>query len=173
MLNPINYALSKVIDFTISFSPASIEKYIHALRTRYPGISNDELAYMLVNRKSVKNGFIGAVSGLGSIITLPITVPANLIATWRIQAFMAYSIAYIYGHTFNTDDLKTDLYLIMAGDSAKEALKNIGITAGKEVTKKAVQKYITRDLMKKIWEVIGQKIISKAGEKSLISFMKM
>lgn len=69
--------------------------------------------------------------------------------------------------------MKTDLYLILAGDSAKEALKRIGIEVSKGVTKKAVQKYITRDVMVKIWKVVGQKIITKAGEKSLTSFMKM
>ena len=86
---------------------------------------------------------------------------------------MAFSIAYVYGHTQDTTDLKTDLYLILAGDSAKEALKRIGIEVSKAFTKKAVQKYITRDIMVKIWKVIGQKIITKAGEKSLTSFMKM
>ena len=50
---------------------------------------------------------------------------------------MAFSIAYIYGHTENTTDLKTDLYLILAGDSAKEALKRLGIEISKDITKKS------------------------------------
>lgn len=36
-----------------------------------------------------------------------------------------------------------------------------------------VNKYITREIMVKIWKVVGQKIITKAGEKSLTSFVKM
>lgn len=126
-----------------------------------------------MNRKSVKNGFIGAITGLGGVITLPVAIPSDLICTWRIQASMAFSIAYAYGHTKDTTDLKMDLYLILAGDSAKEALKRVGIEVSKNVTKKAVQKYITRDVMVKIWKVVGQKIITKAGEKSLLSFTKM
>lgn len=86
---------------------------------------------------------------------------------------MAFSIAYIYGHTKDTTDLKTDLYLILAGDSAKEALKRFGIEVSKSVTKKAVDKYITREIMVKIWKVVGRKIITKAGEKSLTSFIKL
>ena len=86
---------------------------------------------------------------------------------------MAFSIAYIYGHTENTTDLKTDLYLSLAGDSAKEALKRLGIEISKDITKKAVNKYITRDVMVKIWKVVGRKIITKAGEKSMTSFVKM
>ena len=49
---------------------------------------------------------------------------------------MAFSIAYIYGHTKETTDLKTDLYIILAGDSAKEALKRFGIEVSKGITKR-------------------------------------
>jgi hypothetical protein len=131
------------------------------------------LAKKIIYRKSIKNGLIGAVTGLGGLITLPVSIPTDLIWSWRVQASMAFSIAYVYGHTKDTTDIKTDLYLILAGDSVKEALKRLGIEVSKNITKKAVQKFITRDIMVKIWKVIGQKIITKAGEKSLTSFMKM
>lgn len=55
----------------------------------------------------------------------------------------------------------------------KEALKQMGIELSKAVTKKAVQKYITKDIMLKIWRAVGRKIITKAGEKSLTSFVKL
>ena len=126
-----------------------------------------------MHRKSIKSGLIGGFTGLGGLITLPVSIPADLVCSWRIQASMAFSIAYIYGHTKDTKDLKTDLYIILAGDSAKEALKRFGIEISKNITKKAVDKYITRDVMVKIWKVVGQKIITKAGEKSMTSFMKM
>ena len=50
---------------------------------------------------------------------------------------MAFAIAHVYGHTHNTADLKTDIYIILAGNSAKEALKTAGIQITKEITKKA------------------------------------
>lgn len=165
--------LETVMDYVISTDSVTIEAYVDKLHEQNPGISSDELAKKVLNRKSVKNGFVGAVTGLGGLITLPVSIPADLICSWRIQASMAFSIAYIYGHTNDTTDLKTDLYLIMAGDSAKEALKRFGIEVSKGITKKAVNKYITRDVMVKIWKVVGQKIITKAGEKSLTSFMKL
>ena len=86
---------------------------------------------------------------------------------------MAFSVAYVYGHTPETTDLKTDFYIIMAGDVAKEGFKKLGIEVSKELTKRAVQRYVTKDVMKKIWKVLGRKIITKAGEKSTTSFMKM
>lgn len=166
-------ALEKIISWVISVDTVKIETYVESLRSQNQGISNDDLAKKILNRKSFKNGLVGAVTGLGGFITLPVTIPTDLAMSWRLQASMAFSIAYVYGHNPETTDLKTDLYLILAGDSAKEALKRFGIEASKAATKKAVDKYITREVMQKIWNVLGQKIITKSGEKSLTSFTKL
>lgn len=165
-------ALEKLVDVFIS-NPDSIKSYVNKLRSQNKRISNDDLAKKIVTRKSFKNGLVGAATGIGGLITLPVTVPADLVGSWKIQITMALSVAYVYGHTNSTTDLKTDIFLILAGDSAKEALKRVGIEVGKSLTKKAVEKFITKELMKRITSLIGRKIITKAGEKSLTSFMKM
>jgi hypothetical protein len=165
--------LDHILDFVISADHVKIEAYVDKLVEQNKGISCDELAKKILHRKSIKNGLIGAITGLGGLITLPVSIPTDLISSWRIQASMAFSIAYVYGHTKDTTDLKTDLYLILAGDSAKEAMKRLGIEVSKSITKKTVEKFITKDIMLKIWSVVGRKVITKAGEKSLISFTKM
>lgn len=165
--------LENIIDWIVSADPINVSVYVDKLREQHSGISDTELARKIVSRKSLKNGLVGAATGVPGVIALPATVPTDLIASWRIQATMAVAVACVYGHTPETTDLKTDVYLILAGDAAKEALKRVGIQISKEVTKKAIDKYITREVMKKIWKVVGQKIITKAGEKSLTSFMKM
>jgi len=166
-------ALVTLIDWMIEKGQADVDQYVAKLRLQNQGISNDDLAKKIVNRKSAKNGLVGAATGVGGLITLPVTVPADLVASWRIQIFMAISIAHVYGHNIKTTDIKTDIYLILAGDSAKEALKRVGIEVAKGATKKVVNKYITREVMVQIWKIIPKKIITKAGEKSLTSFMKM
>ena len=166
-------SLDTILDHVISVDSTSIEAYVDKLWAQHPNISRDTLAKRILQRKSIKSGLIGAITGLGGLISLPVAIPADLACSWRIQASMAFSIAYVYGHTKDTTDLKTDLYLILAGNAAKDALKAIGIEVAKDVTKRALDKYITRDVMVKIWKVVGRKIITKAGEKSLTSFTKM
>ncbi len=166
-------ALDNVMDNVVRTSGEKIHLYMDKLKEQNPELSNEELAKKILNRKAFKNGLVGAVAGVGGLITLPVSVPADLVTSWKIQISTALAIAYIYGHTIHTTDLKTDIYLILAGNSAKEALKRIGIEASKGITKNAIQKYITRETMKKIWKVVGQKVITKAGEKSITSFMKM
>ncbi|MDD2480678.1 MAG: EcsC family protein [Lutispora sp.] len=165
--------LEQIIDWVISVDSLKTETYVNTLRKQNPAISNEKLAKKILNRKSFKNGLVGAATGLGGLLILPVAVPTDLAFSWRIQAYMAFSIAYVYGHAPQTTDLKTDLYLILAGDSAKEVLKRFGIEASKAATKKVVDRYITKEVMQKIWKVLGQKIITKAGEKSFTSFAKM
>lgn len=165
--------LTKIVDWMIDNSIGDVTIYIQELRKKNVGISNDDLARKIVNRKTLKNGLVGAATSAGGFITLPIAVPADLIASWKIQIFMAMSIAHVYGLEPDNADLRTDVYLILAGDSAKEALKRVGIEISKGVTKKAIQKYITREIMVKIWKIVPQKIITKAGQKSMTSFMRM
>jgi len=166
-------ALEKVIDWMIETGQPDINEYVKKIKSNNTGISRDELAKKIVRRKSMKNGLVGAATGVGGLITLPISVPVDLIVSWKIQVFMAMTIAKVYGQSIETADLKTDIYIILAGDSAKEALKRAGIEVGKGVTKKAVSKCITKEVMKKIWKIVPQKIITKAGQKSMTSFMKM
>lgn len=166
-------ALARFMDWVVNTEPDKVKAYVDKLRSQNPGISDGDLAKKIVRRKTLKSGMVGASTGLPGIIALPVTVPADLVASWRIQAFMAMCVAYVYGHTAQTTDLKTDLYIILAGDKAKETLKRIGIEVTKTVTKKGIEKYVTREVMKKIWSVVGRKIITKAGEKSLTSFMRM
>jgi hypothetical protein len=165
--------IDQFIDNFLNTKPPEIVAYVEKLREQNPGISQVQLARKIRNRKSMKNGLVGAATGIGGLITLPVTVPADLIATWKIQIALAFTVAYIFGHTKESTDLKTDIYLILAGSSAQEALKKVGVETIKGVTKKAVEKHITREVMKKIWKIIPSKIITKAGEKSLTSFMKM
>ena len=167
------FSLQKVFDWVIEQDYSTIQAYVDKFREQNPDLDNDELAEKIVSRSAMKNGLLGALSGLGGLITLPVTVPADVVGSWRIQATMVLAIAYVYGHTNKTTDLKTDLYIVLAFDAAKEALKRAGIAVGKAATRKAVQKYVTQAVMMKIWAVLGRKIISKAGEKSVANLMRM
>lgn len=165
-------ALDKIINLFIT-KPQSIRAYVNKLRFQNANINKDNLAKKIVNRKSFKSGLVGAATGIGGLITLPVAIPADLIASWKLQITMALAVAYVYEHNQDTTDLKTDIYLILAGNSAKEALKRFSIETGKAITKKTISKYINIGVMKKIWTIVGRKIITKAGQKSITSFTKL
>lgn len=69
-----------------------IEEYINQLRRLNSNITNEALVKKILSRKSLQAGGIGALCGLGGIFTVPITMPANMYYTFKIQARIVLSI---------------------------------------------------------------------------------
>ncbi len=162
-----------VLSDTIKNEAVNIEKYVNQLRRLNPEINDKDLVEKIISRKSLRSGSIGAICGLGGILTMPITMPADMYYSFKIQARLVLSIAFIYGWDLTNEETATDILLVMGGNVGINALKKAGIKLGEEFVKKGVEKLITREVMKKINRIVSRKIITKAGEKSLTSFTKM
>lgn len=165
--------LDSYIDKFLDEKTEKIDEFVEKFREENPDLSNLQLTKKLRNKKSLNNGFVGAVAGVGGLLTLPVTIPADLVATWRIQIALIYAIAHIFGFSNDKHSLKTDIYLILAGKQADEIMEELGIDTLKEVTKKAVQKHLFRELSGRILIIVPQKIIIRATEKSVSHFMKL
>ncbi|GBC60131.1 hypothetical protein DENIS_1076 [Desulfonema ishimotonii] len=166
-------ALEKIVTRTIDTALPSISDYVDGLRQKNPELTSYELARKIVRRKAMKSGLVGAVTGAGGAISMPVSIPAEVIATWHIQVSMILAVAHTFDQTGDTADLRTDIFLIIAGNSVKEALKQVSIEAGKEITEKAIRQYITREMAEKAGRAVSRKVIARAGEKSLASSMKL
>jgi len=94
----------------------------------------------LVRWETSKNFTSGFLTGLGGILTLPVTVPSALGAAWIIQARLAGAIAVIYGHALSEDRVRTLVLLSLAGDAAKEVLKDVGIQIGRQALEQLLLK---------------------------------
>ena len=76
-----------VMDYLLSTDYIAIEAYVDKLREQNNNISCDELAKKILHRKSIKNGLIGAITGVGGLITLPVSIPSDLLVhgEFRLQ----------------------------------------------------------------------------------------
>ena len=93
------------------------------------------------NTKAATSGF---VTGLGGLITLPITVPVHITSVLFLQVRMIAAIAILGGHDVNDDRVRTLVYACLAGNAAKEVLRNVGIRVGEKLTISAINS-ITRE----------------------------
>ena len=65
--------------------------------------TDDKRVDALIRWETTKNFTAGFIAGLGGAITLPITIPGSVAASWLIQARMVGAIACIYGHDPRSD----------------------------------------------------------------------
>lgn len=141
---------------------------VERARRRNPGLSQDQLARLVVKRGTRRVGAASFATGFGGAPTLALNISSVL----TLQASLVLAVAAVYDE-LDSPDLRQDLVLILAGNSAVTALRRFGVAAANDMGKKWVQKNVTRETMKQVNKVVSRKILTKAGEKSLTSFVKL
>lgn len=134
--------------------------------------SNDERIESLIRWETSKNFTSGFLTGLGGILAMPVAVPAALGASYVVQARMAAAIAAIYGHDLNSDKVRTFVLLSVAGNSAKEVIKDVGIKAGNKSLEKLLMS-IPGKVLIEINKKVGYRLLTKAGEKGAVNLIKV
>ncbi len=121
--------------------------------------SLEEQVDSLIKWQVAKAATSGFVTGLGGVMIMPLTVPANIASVIYIQIRMIAAIAYMGGHDIREDRVKSLIYICMVGNGAKELLKDMSVKAGER-------------LAAKIAEKVSTNIASKTGQKSVTSLGK-
>ncbi|MCP4191472.1 MAG: EcsC family protein [Planctomycetaceae bacterium] len=165
----------KLIDWLINSDPEQIRDDVQRLRERYPEAADEELVEKLVVIQSIKNGLVGAATGVTGFLAIPVALPVDLLASWKIQINLAMCIAHLYGNALDRRDvqqLKTDILAIMAGSSREETIEVMGVEID-QVTQESVRRYLTREATIELWKHLGLRIIRKTGSRSLVRLSKV
>ena len=120
------------------------------------------------NTKCATSGFI---TNLGGLITLPVAIPANVSSTLYVQLRMIAAIAYMGGYDLKDDKVRALVYLCLCGNEAKEITKDFAIQVGKNFATQFIRS-ISVKTINQINKAVGMRLITKFGEKSLISLGK-
>jgi hypothetical protein len=126
----------------------------------------------LINAQIAKCTAVGIVTGLGGLITLPITVPADITGTVYVQLRMVAAIAYIYGYKPSDDAVRTLAFMCLVGMSITDVVKGAGVKFGKKAAVNAIKK-IPGTALTKINQDIGFRFITKFGEKGIVNLGKL
>lgn len=126
----------------------------------------------MIDNAIVKCTTSGFLTGFGGLITLPVTLPANVTSVLYIQLRMIASIAYLAGLDVKSDITQTLVYASLAGVSVAEVIKKAGIQFGQKLTNAMVQKIPGKALIA-INKKVGFRFVTKFGEKGIINIGKM
>ncbi|MEN1994180.1 hypothetical protein [Stenotrophomonas bentonitica] len=121
-----------------------------------PGSLEDK-ANSLVRWQNAKSATSGFVTGLGGLLVVPVTIPANLASVYFIQARMIAAIAAIAhmgGYDIKDDKVKTTVYACLTGNAAKEVLKDVGIQMGKKLAQASINR-VTGATLIRINKAVG------------------
>lgn len=169
----VTKAVDWIIDSSISgVTPLSSAESLaqeYLLDQSYP--HHDDRVASLINWETTKNFTSGFITGLGGLLTLPISIPAAFGASWIIQARMAGAIARIHGHRLNSDRVRTLILASLLGEAGKEVLKQAGIKIAQKVGQNVIQR-IPGKVLVEINKQVGFRLLTKAGESGVINLGK-
>ena len=166
----INWITERAIDGIPPLCSAENLALEYQIDTSYP--DTEERIESLINWETSKNFTSGFITGLGGIITIPVSVPASMGASWVIQARMAAAIAKLAGHDIKSDRVKTFVLLTLVGDACKDVLKDVGIKVGQGFARAAL-KNVPGKVLIEINKKVGFRLLTKAGEKGAVNLGKM
>lgn len=96
---------------------------------KLPGTLEEQMN-SLIRWQVTKAASLGFLTGLGGLLTLPITIPVNLGGVVFVQIRMATSIAIMCGYDPHDDRVRTMVLVCLCGAAGFEILRNFGIELG-------------------------------------------
>lgn len=113
----------------------------------------------------------GFVTGLGGIITIPVTLPADLVTVWYVQLRMIATLAIMGGFDPTEDCVRTLAYVCLTGSSANKIIKEAGIQFANKAAMAAIKK-IPGKVLTSINQKVGFRFVTKFGTKGVVNLGK-
>lgn len=169
--NSMVQVLDWAYDTTINGIPG--QKTIQELADDYLKYDDVDTAISkMIAFQTSKAALSGFVTGFGGILTLPVTIPANITSVILVQMRMIATIAYMRGYDLKSDQVQTFVYSALAGTSIAEITKKAGIVFAEKFAQGMIKK-VPREVLKKINHAVGFKLVTKFGEKGVVNLGKM
>ena len=164
LMRALDFAYDKAVNGVAGMDSAS---EIAECYMKREGSKVDQ-ADSLIRWQCAKAGTSGFLTGLGGILAMPVTLPANITSVMYIQVRMIAAIAHLGGHDLKDDRVKTLVYVCLTGNAAKDILKDIGIVVGRKLTENAI-KNISGKTITAINQRVGFRLLTKFGEKGAVN----
>lgn len=104
--------------FSAFFNPdiSELSRYYERQRASNPRATTEQLINQVIRRQAFRCGVVGAITGLGGFITLPIALPVDIVLSLRMQSALVEFIAHVYGQGRASEtEQRIRTYLVMSG----------------------------------------------------------
>jgi uncharacterized protein (DUF697 family) len=137
---------------------------------RHGGTLHDQVSRLIrwQNTKAAASGFL---YGLGGVLTLPVTIPANITSVMYMQVRMIAAIAHMGGHDLRDDRVRTLVYACLCGNAAKDVVKELGIKIGTRLTEQAIRN-ISKETIIRVNQAVGFRLLTRFGQTGAINLGK-
>lgn len=148
----------------ITPDPARLQARLAELQQRFPALGQSALVEKVIMQQALKAGLVGALTGWGGIVTLPIAIPVDFALSTQLQAGLVHFIAGIYAPGQPPDRLRAQTYLLLAGNRFTQQAIDVSSRAAQA----ALERLLTRLLAETVAESL-LKVVPVVG--ALVGFV--
>ena len=134
--------------------------------------TKEEACKAMLRNQIAKCTTSGFITGFGGIVTMPVTLPANIGSVLYVQMRMIACVAYMNGYELNSDQTQTFVYACLAGVAVNELIKQASVKFGIKFANSLIKK-IPGKVLTKINQKVGFRFITKFGTKGIVNLGKM
>ncbi|VEG45353.1 Uncharacterised protein [Mycolicibacterium flavescens] len=116
-------------------------------------------------------GSTGFASGVGGMITLPVSLPADVTTFYMLSARMSAAIAFLRGYDITSEEVQSAVLISLLGASAAGALGKVGVEVGTKTAVAGLQRLPGRVLVE-INRKVGYRLLTKFGTRGSINLVK-
>ena len=167
LIKKIGQGMMKGIDLATGKDVKSIQEFVDRQKELHPELRDQpgKLADRIIKKRKWYASTVSFCWGGGGWFN----IAPNLVHIWRIHGRLVLTMAYIYGYDLNQPERREEIALCFALSSGNEALKNVLKQTGLVGAKKALLKPAMKEIIKKL----PNKIITIAGQKSVLNVAKI
>lgn len=126
----------------------------------------------MLDNQIIKCTTSGFITGFGGILTLPVSLPANITSVIYVQMRMIACAAYMGGYDLSSDETRTFIYACLAGVAVNGLIKQASLKFSVKFANVLIKK-IPGKVLTKINQKVGMRFITKFGTKGVINLGKM
>lgn len=170
--------VGKLVDIGIEgIGPVDSMEQVVADARRKHGGDVEKAIDEIVSDHVKRAGAGGFVTGFGGIVTMPVSLPANVLAFYTLATRMVASIAELRGYDTTSPAARSAVMLSLVGADAEDLLQKAGLSAATSLTgsgrlaRLAVSRMpATAGMM--INKAVGFRLLTTVGGKALGRFIR-
>lgn len=136
---------------------------VGVLRAKYPKETRQALARRLVKSFSRRAGLGGAATGVASLISFGLALPAGVAVTLALEAELLLSLLELYGLDSSGEVGRLRLYALWAGTGIADAAKSVGLKMGAEAIGAALAGSLPAKIIAKLNPAIVKFLLKRLG----------
>lgn len=164
--------LKQAFDLITEVDKAKVRKAVQDARNKNSNLSNEELAIQFFDESRLKAAGVGFGLGLsGNPFAIVPAAITDITITTKTEVFAAACVAEIFQEGFlDADSAKYELLVPVFGASAlNQFAAQLGINAGKELTKDLIKKYLSKETLKQFKKIMLKYFGIKVTQKGIIT----